>query len=345
MSRRRGQPDAHARHARAVGARRFFDGRARHDALGAEQRAARAARVDIAQIDEERQRIRTAGHVGHRIGRLDADGRDAASRARRHALSAAVPPRPVVSGGGGPNASSGVRPAAHNPARSSSSAPPVRTYASRCVLFAIFRCPESLSHFALFHQREGIVDFLHDDDALRRHASDDAVEKSIVHMRRVRFAVRALTRSATYELRLCMTPRNITSPVVSPASPVSFFPVVGSMPARQQAHERIAPSRGVVVYASAAGAGAGVAVAGAAGCGDAGVGGLNGRRALRRTPAPVAATNAAAMTPVFNAVVFTSVRLRARRRGFRGLEQHECRRHALDGNRRIGLAASLSRES
>ena len=102
---------------------------------------------------------------------------------------AAVSERRFAGSGGGPNASSGVRPAAHNPARSSSNAPPVRTYASRCVLFAIFRCPESFSHFALFHQREGIVDFLHDDDALRRHTSDDAVEEAIVHTRRVRFAV------------------------------------------------------------------------------------------------------------------------------------------------------------
>src|SRR5918996_1062148 len=73
-----------------------------------------------------------------------------------------------------------VRPAAHNPARSSSSAPPVRTYASRFVLFAIFRGPESLSHFALFHQREWIVDFLHDDNPLRRHASNHAVQQTIV---------------------------------------------------------------------------------------------------------------------------------------------------------------------
>src|SRR5687767_14839181 len=81
-----------------------------------------------------------------------------------------------VSGAGRPNAPSGVRSAAHNPARSSSSAPPVRTYAKRFVLFAIFRSPESLSHFTLFHQREWIVDFLHDDDALRRHTSDDTIE-------------------------------------------------------------------------------------------------------------------------------------------------------------------------
>src|SRR5688500_14864876 len=85
--------------------------------------------------------------------------------------------------GGGPNAPRGARSAAHNPARSSSNAPPVRTYASRFVLFAIFRSPESLSHFALFHQREWIVDFLHDDDALRRHTSDDAVQEPIVHTR------------------------------------------------------------------------------------------------------------------------------------------------------------------
>src|SRR5688572_16201846 len=93
------------------------------------------------------------------------------------------------SGGGGPNASSGVKPAAHNPARSSSSAPPVRTYASRLKLFAIFRCPESFSHFALFHQREGVIDVLHDDDALRRHASDNAVEKAIVCTCRIRLAI------------------------------------------------------------------------------------------------------------------------------------------------------------
>src|SRR5687767_3084051 len=92
-------------------------------------------------------------------------------------------PAPAARSGGGPNASSGVRPAAHNPARSSSKAPPVRTYASRCVLFDIFRRPESLSHFALFNEREWIVDFLHDDDALRRHTSDDAIEQAIVHMR------------------------------------------------------------------------------------------------------------------------------------------------------------------
>src|SRR5687768_2665588 len=95
------------------------------------------------------------------------------------------------SAGGGPNASSGVKPAAHNPAMSSSSAPPARTYARRLKLFAIVRCPESFSHFTLFHQREGVVDVLHDDDALRRHAADDAVEKAVVYTRRIRFAVRA----------------------------------------------------------------------------------------------------------------------------------------------------------
>src|SRR5687768_15864797 len=89
----------------------------------------------------------------------------------------ASPPR----SGGGAKASSGVSPAAHNPATRSSTAPAVRTI--RCVLFAIFRGPESLSHFALFHQRERIVDFLHDDDALRRYASNHAVQNPIVHMR------------------------------------------------------------------------------------------------------------------------------------------------------------------
>ena len=46
--------------------------------------------------------------------------------------------------------------------------------------FPIFRGPESLSHFTLLDQRERIVDVLHDDDALRRHASDDAIKKAIV---------------------------------------------------------------------------------------------------------------------------------------------------------------------
>src|SRR5918999_1146295 len=78
--------------------------------------------------------------------------------------------------GGGAKASSGVSPAAHNPASRSSSAPPVRTY-DRYELFAIFRGPESLSNFALLYQRERIVDFLHDHDALRRHASNDAIQK------------------------------------------------------------------------------------------------------------------------------------------------------------------------
>ena len=52
---------------------------------------------------------------------------------------------------------------------------------------------------------------------------------------------------------------------------------------------------------------------------------------------PVAATNSATTTPVFNALVSTSVRLRARHRGFRGVEQNECCRHALDRNRQIQL--------
>src|SRR4029453_987833 len=98
------------------------------------------------------------------------------------------------SAGGGPNATTGVSPAAHNPAKTSTKAPPVRRYANvaairvwrtvakrsrprvttasqrgcrvgdpevgeasnRCVLFAIFQGPESLSHFALLYQRERI---------------------------------------------------------------------------------------------------------------------------------------------------------------------------------------------
>src|SRR6185295_16473946 len=101
---------------------------------------------------------------------------------KRVAGAAAFSGAPGSAPGGGPKASSGVRPAAHNPARSSSNAPPVRTYANRCVLFAIFRGPESLSHFALLHQRERIVDFLHDDDPVGRHTSNDAIQETIVDM-------------------------------------------------------------------------------------------------------------------------------------------------------------------
>ena len=45
----------------------------------------------LAQINEERQRIWTAGHVSHRIGCLDADGCNAAARRSTTCLSAAVP--------------------------------------------------------------------------------------------------------------------------------------------------------------------------------------------------------------------------------------------------------------
>ena len=48
------QPDADARDASAIGTRRFFDGRARHDAFGSQQRDARTARIDLASINEER---------------------------------------------------------------------------------------------------------------------------------------------------------------------------------------------------------------------------------------------------------------------------------------------------
>ena len=58
-----------------------------------------------------------------------------------------------------------------------------------CLLFAIFRCPESLSHFPLLHERQWIVDFLHDHQALRGDAPDHAVQQPIVHVRRERLAV------------------------------------------------------------------------------------------------------------------------------------------------------------
>src|SRR5688572_11961730 len=78
---------------------------------------------------------------------------------------------------------------------------------------------------------------------------------------------------ATYELRLCMTPRTMTSPVDSPANPVSFLPPFASMPRDSKLTNGSRRPEGSYVYASAAGGGAGVVAAGAAGCGDPGFAG------------------------------------------------------------------------
>src|SRR5262245_50126803 len=111
-------------------------------------------------------------------------------------LRPALAERPLSTGavafgvsGGGPKAPSSAPSVTQRLASTSKMALPSRINAGFLVLFAIFRGPESLSHFPLLHQRERIVDFLHDDDALRCHRSDDSVEQPIVHMCSIGLAV------------------------------------------------------------------------------------------------------------------------------------------------------------
>src|SRR5687768_9976882 len=157
-----------------------------------------------------------------------------------------------------------------------------------------------------------------------------------------------------------MTPRNITSAVDRLASPVSFFPVTGSIPRDNRLTNGSRRPAGSYVNGSAAGAGAaapgaaGCAVPGCAGCAAAGCAGCTAGAPCAGTTATLAATSAAAITNVFIDVVFNFllstfhfplftfhfplVRLRRR---FRGLQQHEGRRHAIDADRRSGLRLLL----
>src|SRR5688572_24726958 len=145
-----------------------------------------------------------------------------------------------------------------------------------------------------------------------------------------------------------MTPRNITSAVDRLASPVSFFPVTGSIPRDNRLTNGSRRPAGSYVNGSAAGAGA--AAPGAAGCAAPGCTGCTAGAPCAGTTATLAATSAVAITNVFIDVVFNFllstfhfplftfhfplVRLRRR---FRGLQQHEGRRHAIDADRRSGL--------